>query len=1109
MILAVVIVLGMTPFVSVAETGEDLSDIPAGAIPLSSVDDLAMIGYEYPLDSYFYLTQDIDMTAATSRNGDYYNDGLGWLPIGSASTPFTGTFDGRNHTITGMNINRPEEALVGFISVLSGTVKNVKFKDCYVSAKPAIGIIVGEGKTESQIENCQTISGEVSVDNKNCKGYRNVGGIAGSAGIIRGCSNSARVVSIESLTSNCGGVVGYAQLVEKCSNFGEVNFKQWYSVNWGNDPDDYAFSYGAIAGYVVQNVNDCFAVCSIFGDLCTAGIVGECPSVENCYSYIIDGKATAGIVSGYSRPTITNCFAVNSENLSAHVYYYNKWYEPKLISMSYITDLRAATGRIYYKDGSSTSVTSRQMKYASYFKDFDFENVWTMDGNEEYMFPELRSVPMIFTKTLTGISMATDPTKLIYIENLEDLDLSGSKLRLSYDNETTEKIDITPDMISGYDKTKVGTQVITVSYGGFTTTFKVTVLAKSVSSIELTTKPATLAYLEDRDMLDVSGGVVTRYFNNGTSDTVELKPEMVSGFDNTKVGTQTLTITINGKTTTFDVEIIEKTVVAVSVATKPTKTEYLEGKDNLDLSGGQLRVTYDNGKSKLVSFTDENVTVTGFNKNNPGTQTLTVYFEGFTAKFDVTVIAKSVKSIVITSLPSVLTYLEGKDELDVNGGQIKVTYNNGTEETLPMTSEMVNGFDNEVVGSQVLVVSYGGKTTVYEIEVVSKTAVSIAVETLPAKTEYREAKDSLNVSGGSIRVNYNNDKFSVISMTSQMVSGFDNKVVGKQTLTVSYEGFTTEFEIEIIAKRVASISLLSKPTETKYLEGTKELNLEGGKIIVYYDNSTSEIMDITPEMVSGFDNTKIGTQTMTVTLAGKTTTYQIEIIEKSVTSVEIATLPSKTEYLEGTEELNLAGGKIIVYYDNSTNEIMDITPEMVSGFDSSKTGTQTLTVTLKGKTTTFDVKIISRTAEKIEIVVLPNKTTFALDEKVDITGIEILVYYDNGTTQLYDDKDCHIETYELHVGEVEIRVTTPASDKLYATYTITVTPSQKVMGDVTGDGVVDIADAMAVFYHVAKKTALDDGVVSLADINGDGNVDIADAMQVFYFVAKKIPSLRG
>ena len=38
MILVVVIVLGMTPLVSVAETGKDLSDIHEGAISLSSVE---------------------------------------------------------------------------------------------------------------------------------------------------------------------------------------------------------------------------------------------------------------------------------------------------------------------------------------------------------------------------------------------------------------------------------------------------------------------------------------------------------------------------------------------------------------------------------------------------------------------------------------------------------------------------------------------------------------------------------------------------------------------------------------------------------------------------------------------------------------------------------------------------------------------------------------------------------------------------------------------------------------------------------------------------------------------------------------------------------------
>lgn len=1014
MILSVVIVLGMTPFVSVAETGKDLSDIPAGAIPLSSVDDLAMIGYEYPLDSYFYLTQDIDMTAATSRNGDYYNDGLGWQPIGSASTPFTGTFDGRNHTITGMNINRPEEIQVGFISVLSGTVKNVKFKDCYVSAKPAIGIIVGEGKDEALLENCHTIGGELNVA-ADCYNYENVGGLAGRCGTVKDCSNRAKVEATASKTKYCGGVVGRAQVVEKCSNFGTVNFSRYYYDN----------TYGGIAGKVDGTVKNCVAICAITGCYETAGIVGECLNVDNCYFQLVYGRTWVGIVWGCGwYQYVSNCFSIDVQISDT-----NKGSDSRgNIKNSYSWDSKYGTGVIYDGNGKTTDVTSRQMKYASYFKDFDFENVWTMDGNEDYMFPELRSVPMIFTKTLTGISMATDPTKLIYIENLEDLDLSGSKLRLSYDNETTEKIDITPDMISGYDKTKVGTQVITVSYGGFTTTFKVTVLAKSVSSIELTTKPTTLAYLEDRDVLDVSGGVVTRYFNNGTSDTVELKTEMVSGFDNTKVGTQTLTITINGKTTIFDVEIIEKTVVAVSVATKPTKTEYLEGKDNLDLSGGQLRVTYDNGKSKLVSFTDENVTVTGFNKNKPGTQTLTVYFEGFTAKFDVTVIAKSVKNILISSLPNALSYLEGTEKLDVTGGLVKITYNNGTTETVPMTEDMVSGFDLNVVGSQVVTVTVGGKTAVFEIDVVTKTATSVKIETLPAKLTYREAKDTLNVSGGSIRVNYNNGKHDIVPMTAEMVTGFDNTKIGKQTLTVAYSGFTVEFEIEIIAKRVASIS--------------------------------------------------------------------------------VDTLPEKTEYVQNFNELNVDGGRIVVYYDNGTSEVINMTLDMISDFNNTKVGEQTLTVTYKEKTATFKIKVLKRDIVRAEIIKMPNRSVFSFYEFPDITGVEIKGYFNDGTTEIFGSEKCYLLPYDYIVGETEFRIAVyEYNEDVYATCKVTLI--NPVLCDTDGDGVVDITDAMKIFYHVAKKEELPAELLPSCDINDDGTVDISDAMKVFYFVAKKIPSLKG
>ena len=49
---------------------------------------------------------------------------------------------------------------------------------------------------------------------------------------------------------------------------------------------------------------------------------------------------------------------------------------------------------------------------------------------------------------------------------------------------------------------------------------------------------------------------------------------------------------------------------------------------------------------------------------------------------------------------------------------------------------------------------------------------------------------------------------------------------------------------------------------------------------------------------------------------------------------------------------------------------------------------------------------------------------------------------------------------------------------------------------------------MLVFYHVAKKELLQDDQLAVCDTNDDGSVDIADAMKIFYFVAKKVSSVK-
>ena len=73
-------------------------------------------------------------------------------------------------------------------------------------------------------------------------------------------------------------------------------------------------------------------------------------------------------------------------------------------------------------------------------------------------------------------------------------------------------------------------------------------------------------------------------------------------------------------------------------------------------------------------------------------------------------------------------------------------------------------------------------------------------------------------------------------------------------------------------------------------------------------------------------------------------------------SIELTTLPDKLAYAEG-EALDVTGGIITAYYDYSIVEEEALTENMVSGFDATAVGTQTLTVTFEGKTATFEVTV--------------------------------------------------------------------------------------------------------------------------------------------------------
>ena len=582
----------------------------------------------------------------------------------------------------------------------------------------------------------------------------------------------------------------------------------------------------------------------------------------------------------------------------------------------------------------------------------------------------------VLERKVESIEIIEEPIKTTYIQNYEELDVTGGKIRLTYNDGTTEEIDMTKEMASGFDNTIVGPQTLTVTYEGKTATFEVTIIEKELVSIEIAQQPNKTAYIQNYEELDVTGGKIRLTYNDGTTEEIDMTEDMVTGFDNTQLGPQTLTVSYEGKTTTFEIAILTKALNKIEISQMPNKVTYIQNYEELDVTGGKIKLTYSDATTEEMDMTLG--MVTGFDNTELGSKTLTVTYGGKSANFEITIVAKELVRIEIAQQPNKTTYIQNYEELDITGGKIRLIYNDETTEEIDMTEDMVSGFDNATLGSQTLTVTYEGETATFEITIEEKALEKIEIIAEPNKKTYIQNYEELDVTGGKIRLIYNDKTTEEIDMTKEMVSGFDNREVGLQTLTVTYREKTATFGITIVKKELEKIEIIAEPNKKTYIQNSEELDITGGKIRLTYNDETTEEIDMAKEMVTGFNNTEPGPKTLTVTYGGKTVTFEITVVAKELVSIEIAQQPNKKTYIQNYEELDVTGGKIRLIYNDETTEEINMTTGMVSGFSNTTLGPQTLTVTYEGKKATFEVTIVEeRTArlDKTDIVLNAGEET--------------------------------------------------------------------------------------------------------------------------------------
>ena len=244
------------------------------------------------LDQNYILTDNIDLTDETGSGGIYDNEGHGWQPIGDATTPFTGSFDGNDYSITGLYINRVSESYIGLFGYVNGGYIHDLTINGEVHGNLWTGALAGKingGKAEG-------IHNDASVTSYNAYGGGIAGSLVGTSGLIVDCINDGAIGFAPGIASSwsIGGIVGAVDTdasVEESINNGSVLGAQYI---------------GGIAGSIKGLVSNSTNYGQIDGQWAIGGIVGGA-DVDSMVSFSINhGTITSeydyvgGIVGGGS-----------------------------------------------------------------------------------------------------------------------------------------------------------------------------------------------------------------------------------------------------------------------------------------------------------------------------------------------------------------------------------------------------------------------------------------------------------------------------------------------------------------------------------------------------------------------------------------------------------------------------------------------------------------------------------------------------------------------------------------------------------------------------------------------------------------------------------------
>lgn len=366
---------------------------------------------------------------------------------------------------------------------------------------------------------------------------------------------------------------------------------------------------------------------------------------------------------------------------------------------------------------------------------------------------------------------------------------------------------------------------------------------------------------------------------------------------------------------------------------------------------------------------------------------------------------KPVVDIEVVRQPTRVVYGTNED-IDLAGIQVRVTFNDGTQETVCAEDLTAQGFQKGVIGSQLVIAKYGNYSAPFTVTVKEQAITKIRA-TLKSTNLYEgdvitaddvTVKGVLDV-GGTVDIN----NFRMAPYTV---------VIGGNTVTITYGELETSITFSGRENTLQSISVDS-PGKSKFLVG-EDFSTDGLKVTAKYTKgNTSDVTGFC--QVEPPDMSEPGRQYAKVKYKGREAVYAIELIKVTFDHIDLENY---------TED-----GSVKLYFDG-IEEPVTIPKQDVYKIDNNVTGERTLRVWYLGQMYETVVELPEEerlyTGHKTIIADVPIRMNLVTDES------GMLGYYQQ--TAL-DAKNCKVKltvtpVEESVVSGVPLTITTPEYMKL-------------------------------------------------------------------------------